>query len=1011
MKPIWIILLLSGLGWSACGPTQAPEQARTAALSAADSLQLHTTADSLIALADTAKQGKDLLLLQAADLYKTLREQKAWVKTQRSLFGYYRKDGNYQAAFEKLDQAVREIWWEADTEVGQLYILLGFTLRRLGRNYAASIYYEKARAISDQFGGVTRSNPAGPIYKTLANIKTRLGENEEAIKLLQAGLDLLERDTAQAAWLDNQITRAEIYDDLGIAFQNSNQLPQALEQYEAGLAVLRSLKQVPEKNQNELANTKGLLLSNKASVFFLIGAMAEAGSSVKAALHALPPDKTNYRFSALNIQAEIETANGQDEAARQSRQLALELAADSSENRVERREVAKLLNAIGWSDYHRRNFQSALQYAQKALHLIYPGVSPNDYQQNPKPTLLDPDPENTTAEALDLKGEAAWQLSENDNTKLFMPLALETTGLAIQMMTKLRNVAVYESSKLNSTQISRQLFSRMLRMEYAQKLAGSKSAAKNAFVYAEQSKAVLLQQKITADAARSAAGVADSLIRQEGDLKEQLAYLRNEIFEQKITADSSKTAVIQNLERRLYQVEQQLFRLQNRINEEYQLASRAGDGDVPMPKDLQEKLLRKKEVWVEYFTDPDSNLIYLIAVDEKGLRFECRPYNETEIRNFIQLFNNAVQAENRSGDPALFAEFTQAAYRLYQNLIAPAFSGAIPERLTLAPDGVLALLPFDVLLSELPFAGAPVDYAALPFLLTQSQIRVAPSAALDLFYSKQAHTKRRGPYVGFAPDYSNSVLGQVKSGAEVVQAAAKAFEGEAFIGPQARLDSFLHKAAGHAIIHFHGHAETSDSLPDYSWLAFTAGQPIAGRLLPPSPIQTLGANPGQLPVHELANCLFAHQVYNSHLNADLVLLSACQTGLGKIAPGEGTLSLSRAFQAAGCPATVMSLWEVRDDATAKLMRLFLENIRQGQDKDEALTKAKRSYLKSTGDAFPYYWAGFVLTGKADPVRLAAPWWEGWLGWVLLLGGLVLVVAFVLKRKKLTLFTPPVRAQP
>lgn len=145
-----------------------------------------------------------------------------------------------------------------------------------------------------------------------------------------------------------------------------------------------------------------------------------------------------------------------------------------------------------------------------------------------------------------------------------------------------------------------------------------------------------------------------------------------------------------------------------------------------------------------------------------------------------------------------------------------------------------------------------------------------------------------------------------------------------------------------------------------------------------------------MPESELNNCLFAHRIYHAHLDADLVLLSACQTGLGKIAPGEGTLSLSRAFQAAGCPATVMSLWKVGDKATGALMGLFLANIRAGQDKDEALTNAKRTWLEQNAfDAFPYHWAGFVLTGNAEPVQLPAPWWRrGW-GWALVMAGLLM----------------------
>ncbi|MBL7776580.1 MAG: tetratricopeptide repeat protein, partial [Saprospiraceae bacterium] len=216
MKLTWTIIPVLAGYFLACGPAEQPAPAQPPALSAADSLQRCAEADALLARADTASREKDSLLLRAAGLYQASRAAEAWVKTQRALFNFYRKNDDYDAAFEQLDAAVRAIWWPEDASTGQLHTLLGFTLRRLGRNYAASIHYEQARQISDRVGGVTRTNPAGPIYKTLANIKTRLGENEEAIKLLQAGLDLLARDTTAERRLDNRITQAEIYDDLGI---------------------------------------------------------------------------------------------------------------------------------------------------------------------------------------------------------------------------------------------------------------------------------------------------------------------------------------------------------------------------------------------------------------------------------------------------------------------------------------------------------------------------------------------------------------------------------------------------------------------------------------------------------------------------------------------------------------------------------------------------------------------------------------------------------------------------
>ncbi|MEZ4940920.1 MAG: CHAT domain-containing tetratricopeptide repeat protein [Saprospiraceae bacterium] len=995
MKASWFCIFLIPFFWFACqtDPLQGGE--KNARISAADSVRISASIDSLSTLADTATAAnKAALLIRIADLNKSLHSKDAWVDAIRALFSFYHKNRQYDELYPLLDQAVRDSWWEPDSKTGQLYTLLGFTLRRLGRNYAAGIYYEKARELSDRFGGVTQANPAGVIHKTLANIKTRLGEHEEAEKLFLTALELLEQDSLPERAAANRLTMVEIHNDLGLAYQTSGDLPKALEQYEAGLQALGQLNKLDPGKGAAAANTKGLLLSSKASVLFLSGRHTEAEQAARAALDSYDPDKNNYRFNGLTILSGILENSGKLPAAQKYRDEALALANGGG---VEQREIAKLLIEMGWSAYRTRDFLAATQFAQQALNRIYAKISPVDVHQNPDPALLDPDPENAIAEALDLKGEALWQQYRSEATDGVLQLADSTTALAIQMMENLRDAAVYESSKLHSSQQSRRLFSRMLAILFAQQKNGDQAVAARAFAFAEKNKAVLLQQKIAADAAMRSAGVADSLIRQERDFKERRAFLQNALFEAQIAEGSPDEKAIEALKRQLYAVEQDLRQLQSGIASAYHIETAHAHTQTATVDAVRQKLLRKDELWIDYFTDPDSSLVYMIAVSHDALQFVRRPYRETAVRDFIALFNNAIQAENKAGDPALFSEFVRTAQNLYDDLLAPVVPQSIPKRITLVADGALALLPFDVLLCKPVDTPAGVNYTTLPYLVATSQTRLAASASLDLFYARHGQPKRRDSYAGFAPDYSGSILGQVVSGSGVVQSVAADFNGKAFLGPDASLETFMKEAAGYAIIHFHGHAEASDSFPDHSWMAFTAGRPIAGVMLPQESVRTLGSGPRRLPASELAHCLFAHQVYHARLNADLVLLSACQTGLGKIAPGEGTLSLSRAFQAAGCPATVMSLWEVRDDATAELMQLFLENIRQGQDKDEALTNAKRSYLQTSGDAFPYYWAGFVLTGKAAPVQLHGGWWKRPVFWLLVLG--VLAVAVFLFRSK------------
>jgi len=104
-------------------------------------------------------------------------------------------------------------------------------------------------------------------------------------------------------------------------------------------------------------------------------------------------------------------------------------------------------------------------------------------------------------------------------------------------------------------------------------------------------------------------------------------------------------------------------------------------------------------------------------------------------------------------------------------------------------------------------------------------------------------------------------------------------------------------------------------------------------------------------------------IYNMRLDADLVVLSACQTALGKQIKGEGLVGLARAFMYAGAPRVVATLWEVNDAATAVLMKLFYRGVLQEQRTPAAaLREAQLQMSRDPRWAAPYYWAGFVMQG-------------------------------------------------
>ncbi len=144
--------------------------------------------------------------------------------------------------------------------------------------------------------------------------------------------------------------------------------------------------------------------------------------------------------------------------------------------------------------------------------------------------------------------------------------------------------------------------------------------------------------------------------------------------------------------------------------------------------------------------------------------------------------------------------------------------------------------------------------------------------------------------------------------------------------------------AGARRLHFATHAQIDERHPEDSALV-------------------LAEHPGE------DGLLQAREIFNLKLSADLAVLSACQTALGKEVTGEGLIGLSRAFFYAGVPSLVVSLWNVVDSPTPELMLDFYRNLDRPQDKAAALQTAKLAMIGRGAYAHPSYWAPFILLGE------------------------------------------------
>jgi CHAT domain-containing protein len=258
----------------------------------------------------------------------------------------------------------------------------------------------------------------------------------------------------------------------------------------------------------------------------------------------------------------------------------------------------------------------------------------------------------------------------------------------------------------------------------------------------------------------------------------------------------------------------------------------------------------------------------------------------------------------------------------------------------------LVIVPFRPVLT-VPFQALAADVES-PYLIEQFAVSYAPSVSALLAMRKRGNSVR-GP--GRADRLQVLALGGAKftrdledlpeSGPEA-DAIAKTFGDRARIlkADQATRPELLKHIASARFLHFATHGEVNPRRPLFSALAVTpTDEKDDGRL-------------------------YAHDVMNLELTAELAVLSACDSGRGREYRGEGTVGLAWAFFVAGTPAVVVSQWKVSDVATADLMREFYTRLRAGTDpsKAEALRQASLTLLKGKKTNHPMFWAPFVLIG-------------------------------------------------
>jgi len=583
-------------------------------------------------------------------------------------------------------------------------------------------------------------------------------------------------------------------------------------------------------------------------------------------------------------------------------------------------------------------------------------------------------------------------LARFPDSKTHLQASLETYQLLGQWIDKLLEEHATETASLDWVELFKQIYGEAIEVVYQHYQSTQDLAYLDlAFAFSEKSKNSLLLESLKAAEGKTYAGVPDSLLQKEKDLKLDVAFYGRALQQAKTNQEEAK---IKLYEQYFSKTRLELAALKERLEQDFPkfYALKYG-GKIISIEEVQSKILDKETAFLEYFIGDSTAFVFVITQNTADLvPLNIPSQIEEQVTGFRQtlLDTKAFYTDSK----AAVEDYQQKAMQAYQTVLHPVLE-VLPadiQKLVLVPDEFLNSLPFEALTTAIvPNAG--FDFGKLSYVLQEYEVRYAYSADLLLNnQDRQAELPANDECLAFAPSYEQGEflvqrgnLEKLRSSTEnlegtalEIQAIARFFDGQFDFGEKATENQFKKNAFQYGILHLAMHGVPDFANANFNHLKFTN-------------IATQNDSSSE------DNLLHHYEIAGMDLQAQLAVLSACETGIGKYEKGEGVYSLARSFMYAGVPSVVMSLWKVSDKSTSQLMPFFYENLANGVSKGEALGQAKSRFLKKASLEFrhPFYWSAFVLLGNGDKIKQG---YGAWIWWGV--GGLSLMILGLFFRRSL-----------
>ncbi len=470
--------------------------------------------------------------------------------------------------------------------------------------------------------------------------------------------------------------------------------------------------------------------------------------------------------------------------------------------------------------------------------------------------------------------------------------------------------------------------------------SGSPEDLKMAYQYLEKYKAGQLRRKLREQHPPERFQVAPSIIRAKQNRQKQL-YSALEKCRTLESATFPEDSILWKAYADLQNAEKAVQAIRRTIETQHPDYYDWIQTDAIVPVDNIQSTLSARETLLNYALFSDYLVVIGIKKDTVALHLQQVDNSLIEqITTFAHLASSRPDLQPNPWERA--AQLTALGYQLYQRLIEP-LENLISESCLIIPDETLSFLPFSALLTE-PADAHPHLFKTHQYFGKATTIRYGYSSTL-LKLMEQLPTSSDSKMAAFAPSFKDhpSGLGSLQYNQWEAQTLLDQFKGSAFLGQEAAADELLENGARFPYLHFATHSAMDPYLPEAGYLAFAPSEAFPEGLFQLS------------------------DIYSLNLEAELVGLSACQTGIGLIQKGEGLMSVARAFSMAGTRSLLATLWSVEDLETSQIMTRFYHYLETHSDKAKALQQSQLEYLESTSheQAHPYYWSAINLIGARD----------------------------------------------